>query len=118
MSLAELDLMLDAVLATADANLPSEINIKIALTESMAIGVDCSIKKIIGSHTFQLLHPEIKATLSDVPDNKENNQEIASRILNIVEERYPKVLNSIYKNGEKKIHMIEMLNRMIKEVRN
>lgn len=117
MSLEQLDMVLETY-RTMVGDLPTEESVEKALAKSMTAGVSVSVQYIVGLETWKTSVPFLREAISDIPNDVENNREIAARVFGMVEGFFPSFISGVGENKEKTAHVAGVMTRLIQEIRN
>lgn len=115
MSLAQLKAILDVLQRMPD-NIPDEHTVKALFNQSLVAGLDTSIATIVRTDSWSKILPHLKNAIDDIPET--DNDEIYGQFLTVAESFWPNFISSVAKSNRKKTHIMKILTRLVKEVRN
>lgn len=114
MTIPQLKLILDIFIKNP-SDIPNESIVKGYVNQSMVIGINSSVTMILGMEAWRLALPHLQGAINDIPESE--NNEIYAQILNAAEVIWPNFISAVAKNNKKKTHVMGMLTRMVKEIR-
>lgn len=114
MTLPQLKIILDVFRSKKD-DIPNESTIKGYVNQSQVMGVNSSVNIILQTEAWKIVLPHLQSAINDIPVSE--NDEIYAQILNAAEALWPNFISVVAGNSKKKAHVMGILTRMVKEIR-
>ena len=114
MTLSQLKIILDVFCSKKD-DIPNESTVKGYIKQSQVLGINSSVNIILQTEAWRVALPHLQSAINDIPVDQ--NNEIYAQILNAAQALWPNFISIVARNSKKTAHIMGILTRMVKEIR-